>query len=138
MSKKPPISDSKLRAIVDKRLYGTPFLFRTPLLLFGFSAAGLEGFLGGLENKYPMNPTIEVAIPHFKLPPRNSTYRKRYRALQMKRLRCTNTYISDNWASQNLASPSSNQPKPQNLMPKQVIKFICKPSVMGGGLPCLM
>jgi hypothetical protein len=28
-----------------------------------------EGFLGGLKNKYPTIPAIEVSIPHFTLPP---------------------------------------------------------------------
>lgn len=30
-----------------------------------FLEAGLENVLGGLENKYPTIPAIEVTIPHF-------------------------------------------------------------------------
>jgi len=57
----------------------------------GFSEAVLEGSLGDLENKYPTIPTIEVAIPHFNFPPRNSTYREKPNIpLQIKTLRCSN------------------------------------------------
>ena len=34
-----------------------------------FLEAVLGGFLGGSKNKYPTIPAIEVAIPHFNLPP---------------------------------------------------------------------
>jgi hypothetical protein len=35
----------------------------------GFLEAVLGGFLCGSKNKYPTIPAIEVAIPHFNLPP---------------------------------------------------------------------